>query len=97
MQVPSSTSWDTGTSLLWRYSHGRLLSSAGRVNALGRRVDLSLARVNSVPQGWFGHLPLGLSVEVCVCHQDGLSRLAQSRRRIAGKELTAKGFAKERG
>lgn len=97
MQVLSSSSWDPGTSLLRRYSHGRLLSSAGRVIALDRRVDLSLAGVNSVPQGWFGLLPTGLSVKVCVCHQDGLSQLAQSRRGIAGKELTAKRFAKERG
>lgn len=62
-----------------------LLSSAGRVKALDRRVDLSHAKVNSVPQGWFGQLPSGLSVKVCVCHQDGLSRLAQSGRRVAGR------------
>lgn len=54
-----------------------LLSSAGRVKALDRRVDLSLARVNSVPQGWFGQLPTGLSVKVCVCHKAGTEQKEQ--------------------
>lgn len=68
-----------------------LLSSAGRVKAVDRGVDLSHARVNSVPQGWFGQLLTGLSVKVCVYHQAGTERKEQ------GRELTAKGFAKERG
>ena len=74
-----------------------LLSGAGRVNALDRREDLSHAWVNSVPQGWFGQLPSGLSVKVCICHREDLPRLAESRRTTAGRELTVKEVAKEKG
>lgn len=74
-----------------------LLSGAGRMNALDWREDLTRAWVNSVPQGWFGQLPAGLSVKVCVCHQEGLPRLAGSRRRIAGREVRAAQLAKEKG
>lgn len=56
-----------------------LLSSASRVKALDRRVDLSHARVNSVPQGWFGQLPTGLSVKVCVCYQAGTEQKEQGK------------------
>lgn len=74
-----------------------LLYGAGRANVLDGRENLSHTWVNSVPQGWFHQLPTDLSVKLCVCHREGLSRLAGSRRRTAGRELTAIQLAKEKG
>lgn len=78
-QVLSSTSWGPGTFLPKEYSYGMLLSSAGRLKALDRRLDLNCGRINSIPQGWFGQLPTSLSVKVCVCHQPGTEQKEQGK------------------